>query len=129
MNRTIAETARRFAHAQAGRVTIFEGTWQDIVPMLASESFHGILFDTYGMSEADVFRTFYPFLNHAYRLLAPGGVLTYFSDEATWFSNEHLAALREAGFSRINGELVQVSPPADCLYWRQPTILAPIIEK
>ncbi|MDQ3012646.1 MAG: hypothetical protein M3X11_18295 [Acidobacteriota bacterium] len=77
----------------------------------------------------DVFRTFYPFLKHAYRLLAPGGVLAYFSDEATWFSDEHLAALREAGFNKINGELVQVAPPSDCLYWRQTTILAPMIEK
>ncbi|MDQ3012645.1 MAG: class I SAM-dependent methyltransferase [Acidobacteriota bacterium] len=42
MNRAIAETARRFAHAQSGRVTIFEGTWQEIVPLLANESFQGI---------------------------------------------------------------------------------------
>lgn len=116
MNRAIAETARRFAHTQSGRVTIFEGTWQEIVPLLASESFQGILFDTYGMSETDVFRTFSPFLKHAYRLLSTGGVLTYFSDEATWFSDEHLAGLREAGFSKINGELVAVMPPPECLY-------------
>ena len=97
--------------------------------MRSSESDQGILFDTYGMSEADVFRTFSPFLKHAYRLLSPGGALTYFSDEATWFSNEHLAGLRKGVVNQINGELVQVTPPLECLYWRQPTILAPIIEK
>jgi guanidinoacetate N-methyltransferase len=129
MNKNIAEAARAFARAQAGKVTILEGTWQEIAPLLANTHFQGILFDTYAMTEADVFRTFYPFLQQAYRLLAPGGVLTYFSDEATWFSDEHLATLHHAGFSKINGELVQVTPPPDCLYWRQPTILAPIIEK
>lgn len=129
MNQHIAATARAFAYRQTNKVTIFEGAWQDIVPLLGEARYQGILFDTYGMSEADVFRTFTPFLAHAYRLLAPGGVLTYFSDEAEWFSDEHLAALRRAGFNKINGEVVQVAPPPECLYWRQPTILAPIIEK
>lgn len=129
MNHKIAEAAREFARQQHNRVTILEGTWQEIVPLLESESFHGILFDTYPLSDEEVDVIFYPFLEHAYRLLAPGGVLTYYSDEATWFSEEHLAALHEVGFSKINGELVQVTPPDDCLYWRQSTILAPIVEK
>ncbi|MBI3421581.1 MAG: class I SAM-dependent methyltransferase [Acidobacteria bacterium] len=129
MNKAIAETARAFARQQANPVTILEGTWQEIAPLLAGACYQGILFDTYPTSEADIFRTFTPFLAQAHRLLAPGGVLTYFSDEATWFSAEHLAALRAAGFSKINGELVPVTPPPDCLYWRQPTILAPVIEK
>lgn len=129
MNRAIAEAARAFAKQQSGRITILEGTWQEIVPGLESESFQGILFDTYPLSEEEVDVIFYPFLEHAYRLLAPGGVLTYYSDEATWFSDVHLAALREVGFTKIDGELVPVTPPQDCLYWRQSTILAPIVEK
>ncbi|MEK7834057.1 MAG: class I SAM-dependent methyltransferase [Acidobacteriota bacterium] len=129
MNQAIAEAARAFARQQSRRVTILDGTWQTIVPRLESESFQGILFDTYPLSEEEVDVIFYPFLEHAYRLLAPGGVLTYYSDEATWFSDDHLAALREVGFTKINGELVDVTPPPNCLYWRQATILAPIVEK
>ncbi len=129
MNRAIAESAHIFANRQSGQVTILEGIWQEIVPGLESESFQGILFDTYPLSEEEVDVIFYPFLEHAHRLLAPGGVLTYYSDEATWFSDEHLAALREVGFTKIDGELVPVTPPQDCLYWRQSTILAPIVEK
>lgn len=129
MNHTIAEAAREFARRQSNRVTILEGTWQEIVPLLKSQNTQGILFDTYPLSEEEVDVIFYPFLEHAYRLLAPGGVLTYFSDEATWFSDEHLAALHQVGFARISGELVPVTPPPDCLYWRQSTILAPIVEK
>lgn len=58
-----------------------------------------------------MFRTFYPFLKHAYRLPTPGGVLTYFSDEATWFSDEQVTALREVGVTKIDGDLVPVTPP------------------
>lgn len=32
MNRAIAETARRFAYGQSGKVTILEGMWQEIAP-------------------------------------------------------------------------------------------------
>lgn len=129
MNKAIANTGRVFASQQNRRVTIMEGTWQEVVPRLASESFQGILFDTYPLTEEEVDVIFYPFLEHAYRLLVPGGVLTYYSDEATWFSDEHLQALHDLGFTKIDGDLVSVTPPADCLYWRQSTILAPIIEK
>ncbi len=129
MNRTIANTAREFAASSQSKVTILEGMWQDIVPTLASESFHGILFDTYPLSEQEVDDIFHPFVEHAYRLLAPGGIFTYYSDEATWFGSEHLAILNQAGFTKINGELCQVPTPPDCEYWRQSTILAPIVEK
>jgi guanidinoacetate N-methyltransferase len=129
MNKAIAESARLFANQQNSQVTILEGFWQDLVPQLASESFQGILFDTYPLSEEEVDTIFYPFLEHAYRLLAYGGVLTYYSDEPAWFSQKHLTALHDAGFTKINGSLCEISPPADCQYWKQSTILAPIIEK
>lgn len=129
MNREICEQARQFADAQSAKVTILEGFWQDVVPTLPSESFHGILFDTYPLSEHEVDVIFYPFLEHAYRLLAPGGVLTYYSDEATWFSDEHIAGLNAAGFHQIDGIRVPVTPPEGCEYWRQNTILAPIVTK
>lgn len=129
MNQQIAAMARQFAATQRSKVTILEGFWQDVVPTLISGSFQGILFDTYPLSEHEVDVIFYPFLEHAHRLLAPGGVLTYYSDEASWFSPDHLARLRDAGFTKIDGVLCAVMPPPDCEYWRQTTMLAPIVEK
>ncbi len=129
MNQSIAELGRQFATRQATPVTILEGMWQDVVPQLPSNSFQGILFDTYPLTEEEVDVIFHPFLPHAHRLLAPGGILTYYSDEATWFSDDHLGALRNAGFTKITGVLCEVPVPPDCQYWRQNTILAPIVEK
>ena len=129
MNKEIAELARRFASGHTSKVRILEGFWQDIAPALESNSFMGILFDTYPLTDGEVDVIFHPFLKHAHRLLKKGGILTYFSDEATWFSDSHLASLREAGFSNVDGELCEINPPADCQYWRQPTMLAPIVVK
>jgi guanidinoacetate N-methyltransferase len=129
MNQEIASHGRQFASRQKGKVTILEGFWQDIVPQLETGSFQGILFDTYPLSEEEVDVIFYPFLEHAFRLLGSGGTLTYYSDEATWFSAEHEQALRDLGFSHIDGVLCEIVPPADCEYWRQTTILAPIVRK
>lgn len=129
MNRHVADEARRFAGRCESKVTILEGLWQEVVPSLPSESFQGILFDTYPMSDHEVDVIFYTFLEHAYRLLAPGGVLTYYSDEATWFSPEHLDGLRAVGFTKVDGVLCTIAPPDGCEYWRQPSILAPIVEK
>ena len=129
MNASIAEHARRFAAEKSQQVTIIEGLWQDITPRLETSSFQGILFDTYPMNEEEVDTIFYPFLEHAFRLLSPGGRLTYYSDESDGFSPYHLAALKGAGFHKIDGEVITISPPTDCRYWRQKTILAPIIER
>jgi guanidinoacetate N-methyltransferase len=100
-----------------------------VVPTLPSDSFDGILFDTYPLTEEEVDTIFHPFVPHAHRLLKPGGVLTYFSDEATDFSLDHQATLRAAGFARFRGQLCHISPPPDCEYWKLPTILAPVVEK
>lgn len=115
----------------AGRLHVLSGFWDDVTPLLASASFDGILFDTYPLSQDELHRNHFPFFREAHRLLRPGGILTYYSDEATDFSPAHRAELLAAGFedADLAGEVCAVSPPADCQYWRAPTLLAPIVRK
>jgi guanidinoacetate N-methyltransferase len=103
------------------------GFWEEVVETLPSDSVDGILFDTYPLAEEDIHRNHFPFFTEAARLLKPDGVLTYYSDEIDSYSDAHLAALRAAGFSRIDQSLCRVSPPSDCEYWKSRTLLAPIV--
>jgi len=120
-------------HDAIGKNTlhILSGYWEDITPLLADETFDGILFDTYPLSEEEVHANHFWFFKEAYRLLKTGGTFTYYSDEASNFSDKHMAKLLEAGFEKekINFELCTVNPPEDCEYWKDKTLLVPIITK
>lgn len=128
-NRYVYDAAAAFARAARIRTRPLFGMWQDLTPLLPSGCVNGILFDTYPLSESELHRNHFPFFPEAYRLLAPGGVLTYYSDEIDDFSPEHLAALRAAGFSQIEKAVCPVSPPETCLYWQHPTILVPNVTR
>lgn len=114
---------------EARQIHLLTGFWQDITPLLADATFDGILFDTYPLSQEEIHANHFWFFNEAFRLLKPNGVLTYYSDEVKDFSERHLAKLREAGFTAIDGQVCRVTPPADCEYWQADTILAPVIRK
>lgn len=111
------------------KMHILSGFWQDITPKLKSESFDGILFDTYPLTEQEIHSNHFWFFEEAYRLLKKGGVLSYYSDEVKNFSVNHQLKLKTAGFHEINFEVCNVKPPKDCQYWQDDTILAPIIIK
>jgi guanidinoacetate N-methyltransferase len=113
------------------RLHLLSGFWQDVTPLLASASFDGILFDTYPLHADELHANHLPFFEEAYRLLKPGGVFTYYSDEATSMSDSHLARLNIAGFlpQNIRHEVCEVSPPDTCEYWQHKTIVAPIVRK
>ncbi len=128
----IARCIKDFHHAiSVNRLHILSGFWQDITPLLRDNSFDGILFDTYPMSEEEIHSNHFWFFNEAYRLLKPNGIFTYYSDEAKDFSEKHLIKLTTAGFKRerISFQTCEVNPPKDCEYWQEKTMIAPIIRK
>lgn len=128
----VAKSVKDFHDAIAKNTFhVLSGFWEDITPLLADETFDGILFDTYPLSEEEIHSNHFWFFKEAFRLLKPGGVLTYYSDEATNFSAKHLAKLKSARFKseNIGFEICKVNPPKDCEYWQAKTLLAPIIKK
>jgi len=128
----VAQCVKNFHYAiSSNRLHVLSGFWQDITPFLKDGTFDGILFDTYPMSEEEIHSNHFWFFSEAYRLLKPGGVFTYYSDEATNFSDHHLAKLKSAGFKEknIRFEVCDVNPPKDCEYWQEKTMIVPIITK
>jgi guanidinoacetate N-methyltransferase len=113
------------------RAHILSGFWQDVTPLLRSDTFDGILFDTYPLKELEIHSNHFDFFEEAFRLLKPGGVLTYYSDEVDDYSSIHMDRLLQAGFQKekIKSRICNVNPPEDCEYWQAKTILAPIVKK
>lgn len=128
----IAKCLRECRSAIASnRMHIYTGLWEEVTPTLASESFDGILFDTYPLTEEEIHCNHFWFFREAYRLLKRGGILTYYSDEVDQFSPVHLNRLFEAGFDKqnISFEIFPVNPPPHCEYWQAKTIVAPRVIK
>jgi guanidinoacetate N-methyltransferase len=104
------------------------GFWEDVVHTLPDEGFDGILFDTYPITEGELHTARFAFFGEAYRLLKRGGVFTLYAGEVE-YTPTFRSLLNKAGFTNISGELFPVSPPADCLYWNEDVMLAPVIVK
>jgi guanidinoacetate N-methyltransferase len=103
-------------------ITVVPCRWQDWA--VEPASFDGVLFDTYPTSEeeygAEVASTptyaasFFP---AARRMLRPGGVFTYYTNEIDSLSRRHQRLLLEH-FSSFSVSLVRdLAPAADCQYW------------
>jgi len=128
-NKKVFEKAEIFIEIAKSEVELIFGFWEDVTKKISDNSFDGILFDTYPLTPEDVHKNHFCFFQEAHRLLKPGGILTYYSDEVDSFSQKHVECLRNAGFYTINEKICKVSPPQDCQYWESKTILAPIIIK
>lgn len=116
----------------SGSMHLMTGYWQDVTPMLAGASIDGILFDTFPVSPEEMtLGTHMFFFEEAYRLLKPGGVLTYFSSEPTTLSEPHFERLEQAGFERrnIHFEVCTVNPSDNNRYWNYSSIVAPTVIK
>lgn len=128
-NTEVVKKAEAFARSAKRPARILAGFWEEVVADIPNGSLSGILFDTYPLVPEEVHRNHFPFFQEAQRMLRPGGVLTYYSDEISQFSPLHMQCLRAAGFRKISGKVCDVLPPEDCEYWTAKTILAPIIIK
>jgi len=111
------------------QIKLIQGYWQDATKKLKANSFDGILFDTYPLTEREIHKNHFYFFKEAHRLLKKGGILTYYSDEAKRFSREHIKKLKASGFKNIKWESCKVNPPKESMYWRKRTIIAPVITK
>jgi guanidinoacetate N-methyltransferase len=130
-NEDILEKAKEFAQTAPHETVILSGLWEDTIEQIPDNSLDGILFDTYPLTEKELYQNHFNFFPFAYRKLKKGGVFTYYSDEIQDFSDVHIRKLKEAGFDEVNitRKVVPIEPPEDCEYWQAKTILAPIIIK
>ena len=130
-NHEVYLNAIKFANSTPNNVEVTEDLWEKVIDDIPDASIDGILFDTYPLSELEIHKNHYPFFKHAYRILKPEGILTYYSDESGTYSEEHLTKLLETGFKKenIHSVIIDVEPPSDCAYWNKKTFLAPIIVK
>jgi len=121
-------------HADAmrsGGLRLLTGFWEDAVPLLRDEVFDAILFDTYPLDADQWAGPHLLFFEQAHRLLRPGGILTYYSDEPREIAGRHREALVAAGFrdEDIAWDVVAVDPPSGCEYWSESSIVAPRVRK
>ena len=143
-NAQVFEELEAFAVSAPSRLTPLLGLWEEVVPRLADESFDGIFYDTYPLSQETQHTHQFEFLAAARRLLKPGGVLTYcnltsmgvlrerYQDWEALFEATQRPRLRQAGYhddELSELRVVAVEPPAACRYYQHASAPIPVLIK
>ncbi|MCU0680582.1 MAG: class I SAM-dependent methyltransferase [Planctomycetes bacterium] len=130
-NKEVVKKAISFSEKAKHKTEVLEGFWEDVIEKIPDESLDGILFDTYPLTDKELYQNHFNFFAFAFKKLKKGGVFTYYSDEINTFGDVHIVKLKEVGFKteNIKSRLCTVNPPVDCEYWKTNTILTPIIIK
>ncbi|WP_447963626.1 amino acid adenylation domain-containing protein [Nitrospira sp. Ecomares 2.1] len=122
-NRDVMNVFSDWTGRYPGRdIRLVQGQWQEVVGTLSD--FDAVFFDTYPASEAEFEETVInsinfaeAFIPSAAKLLRPGGVFTYYTNEIDSFSRRHQRFLFQH-FSSFTLSIVRsLLPPEDCHYW------------
>jgi guanidinoacetate N-methyltransferase len=140
-NGEVFKRLEQFGSDAKKKATPLFGLWEDVLPSIPDSSFDGILYDTYPLSEQDLHVHQFRFIKEAHRILKDGGVLTYcnltswgnlknqYPDDLELFAETQSPHLKECGFQDCHAEVFEIDPPAECQYYRYPTVIAPTIRK
>lgn len=105
-------------------IRLIHGRWHDVHHQLGDETFDGVFFDTVPTFEDEYLREvidnivmaedFFPI---AARVLRPGGVFTWYTNEIDTLSRRHQRLIRKYFRSYEVTVAEPLYPPEDCHYW------------